>query len=245
MILQEIADIHSHILPGVDDGASSVEESLEMFRLLATQGCTDVIATPHHHPQRGHADVHEILEAKRKTELAINTSEIKITLHTGMEIYYEEDTVERLKAGNLLSLADSPYVLVEFYHSVLLQVMEHAVYSLLEAGYWPVIAHAERYHCVLRHPEYVERLVNIGAYIQVNADLFAVWPSAEMRKLRKYLLKNRYLHFVATDAHNAGTRAPRLEQTMKYLEHKVPGLAQEILHVNPQYILRGEILRRF
>ena len=107
-------DIHSHILPGLDDGARSEELSLRMLKMAEDDGITDIIATPHFHYRRGHATPVQIRETASLMQRKAKEAGLKIKIHTGNELYYTHELLETVKAGDALTLADSDYVLLEF-----------------------------------------------------------------------------------------------------------------------------------
>ena len=151
-------DIHSHILPGVDDGASSMKESLHMLSMARRQGITDVFATSHYSKAFPNRDPEKLRRLRDELMSRANRpvkgpdGKIKrrqpIRIWTGQEIFYSNSVIRLLEEGKLLTLADSNYVLVEFMPSVPYSEICTAVRNLSRAGYAPVVAHAERYRCL-------------------------------------------------------------------------------------------------
>lgn len=177
-------DIHSHILPGVDDGASSMKESLHMLSMARRQGITDVFATSHYSKAFPNRDPEKLRRLRDELMSRANRpvqgleGKVKckrpIRIWTGQEIFYSNSVIRLLEEGKLLTLADSNYVLVEFMPSVPYSEICTAVRNLSRAGYTPVVAHAERYRC-LRKGKRVEELIDLEALIQMTLipeDLF-------------------------------------------------------------------------
>lgn len=153
----KFVDIHSHMLPGVDDGAANITESLQMLQEAYKSGTKDVILTPHYHPAKHYIDLpRQRVSFKKLKKYMGNDSGFRI--YDGNEIYYSDNTIEMLKNGMLATLAESCYVLLEFSLESEYSYIENSVRALHMAGYWSVIAHAERYSC-LRKPENIEELV--------------------------------------------------------------------------------------
>ena len=162
-------DIHCHVLPEVDDGAKNIEQSLEMLRIAAKDGITDIIATPHFHYRRGHASPEEIRRKVQELNAASRKDGVNITVYPGNELYYTHELLEKVKAGEALTLADSDYVLLEFSPDVEKSKLQRAVYKFLGEGYYPIIAHMERYEAFRKDREFTYTIEEMGAYYQINA----------------------------------------------------------------------------
>lgn len=190
-------DIHSHILPFVDDGSDGMEKSLSMLRKCMQEGVTDLILTPHH--RRTFVASREKLQAEfMALEEAKKQSGINVNLYLGQEIYYKNDTKELLNKGELLALNGSKYILIEFGFFEYRDVAE-AVYELKAAGYIPVVAHPERYtYFSLSDAQEVKEL---GGLIQVNAPSISGDSKKACLKKVKRLFKEGLVDFVSSDAH--------------------------------------------
>lgn len=237
-------DIHAHILPGVDDGASDWEEAGEMLNLAHEQGITHIIATPHYISGQDIGRLKEL--AKQLGEAAHSLSE-RMTIGLGQEVQYFEELPLFLERGEVLTLSRSRYVLVEFLPGDGYTRLFRAVRSLVQASYLPVIAHAERYGC-LRERGRTEELVKCGAYLQMNAgslgggifDRQSVWCRKEIRKGN--------IHFIATDMHGVLIRPPEMREAAGWMmqqERKgqgAGGMAERLLRQNQEYILRDSVL---
>ena len=163
-------DLHTHILPGLDDGASSWEDALEMAQMAVDSGVTVLAATSHSNlpHQREDIWVETYNRCLEKLKRLLVEEKIPLQLAAGMEIYASDDVVQKLKRGMLLTLNQTRYVLVEFPMNVpafkIYQVMDR----LLEGGYLPVLAHPERYHCVQHIRAHIYEWQQMGVVIQVN-----------------------------------------------------------------------------
>ena len=147
-------DIHCHILPDLDDGAASLEEALEMARIAAYSGVTDIIATPHF---RGEPEALEMIGdiSRRFVQLqeALERWSIPVRLHRGAEILCTPQTPALARQELLPTLGNTRYVLTEFYFNESFGFMDITLQKIAAAGYIPVVAHPERYDAVQWDPE--------------------------------------------------------------------------------------------
>ena len=229
-------DIHAHILPGVDDGARTMEEAVELAVMAAEQGIQTVIATPHYSRQGRQNDYGIIAE---ETEREIKKKIPEFTIFLGQELYYHEELEDRLLSGQALSLAGTEYILVEFDVNISYTQLKRAVRSLSGSGYIPILAHVERYAC-LRKEGLLEEIHRLGALFQMNYEsLDGRWYDREVRWCRKQI-KDRYIDFLSTDMHRTDYRAPAIKGALSWLEsHIDEGYAAELVRKNAMKILRA------
>ncbi len=239
--MQPTIDIHCHIMPGVDDGSPDTGTSLEMLRIAEKNGITHMILTPHHKPMHHNVSPeHNVLYRKKLLENA-RAAGIKVKLFSGNEIYYSDETMEELLRGEICSLAGSDYVLVEFHPSNPFKAIQNAAYRVQGAGYIPIIAHVERYADIVQHPARVGDLIEMGCYIQVNASSIMGRYGLGISHFTKKLLKQEQVHFVASDAHDAAGRAPKLLECRKFVEKKYgEDYANHLFCINPANVIRND-----
>lgn len=237
-------DMHCHVLPGVDDGSGSMKETLRMVQTAYKEGIRAMIVTPHYHPRRGMADAAVVREALRHVQSEVHKLLPDMRLYPGNEIYYRQDAKELLREGTLLTLAGSDYVLVEFsMGSVTPEQIADAVRDLQMGGYLPVIAHIERYDRLLGDVDAAMELVEAGAYIQVNAASVTGELGGNRKRYIRKLIKNDCVHFVGTDAHDTGARAPLMKKCASCLTRKFgEEVCETLLCVNPGLVLQNEII---
>lgn len=231
-------DIHAHILPRVDDGAKNEEISLKMLVQCAQCGITEVIATPHYIPWRTNVDPEKIKslcsELKQKLEIKHG---ITMDIYPGNEIYYSLKVVEDLKKGKALTLAGSRYVLVEFDPGVSYQTICRAVKDFRDSGYHPIIAHVERYGCMMR-PDRMHELKDMGVYYQVNVGTLQKSFFDKGCRFSKRYLKKEMIDFVASDMHDMKERSPMSEQKMRWMrKHLKPAYLKALLCDNSKKII--------
>ncbi len=233
-------DIHSHILPGVDDGSKSMEESLGMLKIAAQNQIDRVIVTPHNKAERRNVSVEGIHKRIHVLQEAMKEEGISIRLYSGMEIFYREGVAELLEEGRLCTLAGTRYVLVEFLPVEQFSYIRAAVDELAGNEYIPVIAHAERYECMASHLSNMDYVIERGALIQVNASSITGGMGWKIKQSVKKMLKEQMIHFLGTDAHDERKRIPQLSPCADYLYRKCSReYADALLWGNAEKMLDG------
>ena len=235
-------DIHTHILPGVDDGANSLEEAYEMALMAARSGVTALAATPHSNQLMGFPE-EELKKQKaafRQLQQLLNRENIPLQLFQGMEIWSSVDMTEKIKAGKLITLNHTPYVLIEFAFNEEPWWIEAIIEELKGIGLIPVIAHPERYFCVQDDPQLLYEWKKQGALAQMNKGSILGRFGREIERTAEILLKNRLFTCIASDAHHAYIRTTDMKELQYYLQRHFSLKEQErILELNPAAILRG------
>ena len=138
-----MTDVHCHVLPGVDDGPETLEESMRVLREAARQGVGALIVTPHFHPARYQVYASQIADGIGMLEDIIRKENLPLRLFPGQECYFFSDLIRYLDAGKVLTMAGTRYVLVEFDPGILFSGLRNAVRILISSGYYPMIAHYE------------------------------------------------------------------------------------------------------
>jgi protein-tyrosine phosphatase len=203
-----LIDLHTHVLPGVDDGARDDAEALAMLAAAASDGITTIVATPHAH----HVRAEQVMAGVERLIAAARDAGIKITLLPGHEARISADLVNRYNDGNLLTLNDTHWLLLECYlfDDWPIHLIERSVDRLRAAGLRPLLAHAERYPFVQRDPSALQSLIERGIPIQINAGSLFYRETDIERITAETLLRTRTAHVIASDAHNARYRPPAL-----------------------------------
>lgn len=209
MTLDGLIDIHCHILPGIDDGASDLEESVAMARLYAAAGFAAVVATPHFIPGTAWAaESRVIAELVAVVQARLDAEQIPLRVYAGMEIAFHKRLAERLPTGSLQPLAASGYYLIEPEFNGSQEDLLHTVRLLLDAGQRLILAHAERISAFQRNYDPLLRLAKQGLEIQVNSGSLLNAFGERCRKTAMELLANKCVHYLASDAHSACLRTP-------------------------------------
>lgn len=240
--MKGITDIHSHILFGVDDGADTIDDSIEILKQEYEQGVSNVILTPHYHMGRFMPRRTTILEHYEEIKKIAKEKIPNINIYLGNEILSCNEIVDKLDRERLFTLAGSNYVLVEFSVSAEYEEVENRIKEILNGGYIPIIAHCERYRCFRMafnkvHLFKIRHLVEMGAYMQVNVSAVYKRDKNFVYKLLDYDL----VHFIASDVHNTTNRGAHWDKCIKQLEKRYNDeFIQRILKENPKKILNGE-----
>lgn len=236
-------DIHSHILPGIDDGAENFKMSMEMLQIAQRNGIRAVILTPHHKPMHHNAKAEKIRALAGQLQEKAEQAGMEMKLYTGNEFYYSSEMVRTLEEGQACTMADSDYVLVEFGPMDGIEHIRRGIYQLLSAGYRPILAHAERYESVCRDVGRVEDLIAMGCYIQVNGGSILGHYGLGTKQIVRKLLKKQLVHFVATDAHTNGKRSPEMAECACYLEKRYgKEYMDRLLRINPSQIIANRYI---
>lgn len=236
-----MVDIHCHVLPGVDDGADFILESIRMLRMAVANGITDIIVTPHYKANHHSASPESIYKKLADLRESVEYRRIPIRLYPGNEIMYYSGVVEDLDKGKVLTLAETDHVLVEFKPGVYHEDIRRAMMEIWEAGYQPILAHVERYECMVRQPEYAIELSNMGIEIQTNYDAVMGGQGSAVRKCIQTLLDERVIDYLGTDAHNSTERTPQPGSCIAYLyKHYEKEYVEAITYRNGKRLIEIE-----
>lgn len=232
-------DLHCHILPGLDDGSASFEESLAMAAMAADHGIRRIAATPH--CVTGSA--REVLSSVAMLQELLNEERIPVRLYPGMEIFGTYDTARLLREKKLLTLNGSRYPLIEFAFHTDGEEETDILQSVIDAGFMPLVAHPERYSCVCNEPQLVNRWKRMGCLFQVNRGSLLGRYGYSAQQMGMALVRRGFATVVATDAHSAMVRTPRARDVYELLFQSVSPIAAEVLmERNPEWILQNKLL---
>lgn len=236
-------DVHSHILPCMDDGSRSVEQSLAMLRIAREQGITTIFATPHNMPGKGCPPAKLVLDNIALLRARAAEENISINIEAGTEYFYREEVLDILEADAGVTMGTSDCVLVEFDPMAETRYVTNAVRSILGLGYRPVIAHVERYANIMGNKAVLHDYKKMGALIQVNAASVTGDNGRHAGKDTGRLLKEGLVDFIGTDAHSDGHRAPYMEKCAKLLYRKCgKEYAGALLGGNAEYyMMKGTV----
>ena len=238
-------DTHCHILPMVDDGSSSLQESLNMIKIAYDDGVIAILATPHKNhpidfrPQKTAEESFELLRS------AVMDRYPDFELYLGAEFYITDDYLGVLEKNEReLVSASSGYILIEFDRGVRYQHMSDVVHELKVRGFRPIIAHAEMYGALTDSPENVYRLKDQGALIQLTAASIEGKRGSRITSFCEDLIKNSAVDFAASDAHGEQRRKPLLSSAYKKVtELAGKDAADRMFVINPQLMISGQEIK--
>jgi protein-tyrosine phosphatase len=232
-------DIHSHVLPRVDDGSDSMSESLEILKGLAEQGTTDIIATPHYVNGSTYMSPavynRQLLQA---LNYQLKQNKINIRVYLGNELYIDRDLAELIRKGYVSTMANSHYVLVELPMSGEFHDYDDIIYSLQYQGYKVILAHPERYHSFQKDFSRIEELVQQGILLQCNLGSILGQYGRSAKKTIKKLAKAKYIFALGSDIHRKRDYTEITRAQKKLSRYYKKDQFEEILVKNPSDILR-------
>jgi len=205
-------DIHCHILPGVDDGAPSLADSLEMAAMAYADGISTIIATPHANDEYPPLSAEDYLQRIANLQEEIDRIRIPLRILPGADVQIIESLVARVRARQILTLADTGrYILLELPHDIYVPI-DTLMAELKTMGTRAILSHPERNHGIQANLNLLEPLVERGCLLQVTAGSILGEFGREPQAVALQILKYRLVHFVATDAHSPRYRKPLLRQ---------------------------------
>jgi protein-tyrosine phosphatase len=233
-------DIHSHILPGLDDGARSLAEAVEMVRIAGVAGTTDLVATPHANFEYAFdpARVRERLDALRAA------AGPAVTLYSGCDLHLSPPNIEdALAHPTRYTINAGRYLLVEFPDVLISRTAAHDFARLIEAGMLPIITHPERNFLLHRRLDDLRRWIGLGCLVQVTAQSLTGRFGREAREFSLALLGDDLVHFVASDGHDPSDRPPRLDEAYRKVATRFGAArAERLFTTNPRATLTGDPL---
>lgn len=237
-------DIHMHVIPGVDDGSKNIVESLKMIDAAIEQGVTHIVATPHSYAFN-YMQYHAVLDSFVRLNNYVDRMQIPIVLMKGTEIacYCESanDVINKLNKGVYWSMNDSKYVLVEFnpfgYTSD--KYARDYIEMIHDAGYLPVIAHAERYPLVSL--DTLQYVIDINGIVQINAYSIVNESNVQTRERARLLLDRHIVGALGSDAHRLNHRPPIVKDGVKYIKENYEAeYVRYVLYKNVKEKIFGE-----
>ena len=233
-------DIHTHILPGVDDGSKNDVESLLMLKAAISEGIGTLVATPHRN-QRYVNEKPDILVQVNKLKQLAKENGLDVEILPGQEVRIYGELLADYSAGKLLTLGDhSSYLLVEFPFRQVPLYAEQLLHEMVQSGITPVIAHPERVLDFLENPEKLYKFVAQGALTQVTAASMTGYFGKKVQKFSHQLIESNLIHTLATDAHNLTDRSFSINDAYEEVRKKHGGKAVSYFKENAHLIIKDQ-----
>ncbi|MBT2694457.1 CpsB/CapC family capsule biosynthesis tyrosine phosphatase [Bacillus sp. ISL-55] len=213
-------DIHCHILPGIDDGAQSMEDTIKMARAAVDEGIHTIIATPHHKNSKYDNPKELIIPKVEEVNQALTSEGIDLKILPGQEVRLYGEVIEGIENNEILSLNHTQYVFVEFPSNHVPRYAETLLFDLQLKEITPIIVHPERNQEIIERPEVLYNLVKKGALTQVTASSVSGHFGKKIRNFSFQLIEANLTHFIASDAHNVGSRGFKMAETMDIIQSK-------------------------
>lgn len=234
-------DVHSHLIPAVDDGSRSIEETMQMIKEAKEAGFTDIILTSHYLSNYYETEANVLRLWTEQLQKVINQEQININLYPGNEVYICENIDELIKNDIICRMANSKYLLMELPMSTEIRYLKSVIFTLESMNIVPIIAHPERYSFIQKDPEKALELKEQGCLLQCNfASLIGLYGK-DAQKAIKILLKNDYVDFLGSDCHKPYTIYKEMDSIIKKLKKVIPEeKLYELTEENPRKILENK-----
>lgn len=235
-----LIDIHCHLIPGIDDGAETWDDTLAMARMAVTDGLRDVIVTPHQLGMFFQNDAVRIRRETRRLAEFLRSHQIPLRVLPGADVRVEAELVAKIRSDEVLTLADRrKHVLLELPHELYFP-LQPVLRQLRGAGIVGILSHPERNRGLLANRELLIELVREGCLTQVTAGSLVGTFGAAPREMAEWMLSRRLVHFVATDAHGPTQRRPLLSRAfLRVVEQTDYPTALALFSTNPAAVVAG------
>ena len=237
-----VIDTHVHILPGIDDGPSTIQESLALAQQLVQEGVRMAVATPHYNDEFPQRSAQEIQACVQELQQQLDLHTINLQLFVGHEVLIKPGLVEDIQMGRLATLNRSRYLLLELWNGAWIPETERTIFNLRAHGYIPIIAHPERHYAIQQDAMNLAKLIRMGALAQITIGSLIGMQGKTARHCAETLLKKKLVHCLASDAHGAHRRSPHILEGLNHAQ-KLLGRerVEHMVGVVPSMILRNEL----
>ena len=212
-------DFHSHIIHGVDDGAKSLNMSLEMLKIAENEGVEYICATPHFITEEFEISRSEYIEKLDKLVTASREESFNIKILSGLEIYMHPNLPKLYKEKKIWGINDSEYLLIELPMGQFPMYTEDVFYELMLLGAKPILAHPERNLKIMKNHDLIINLINQGVMMQINAGSLLGDYGKEIKKTAQEFLKSNMIHILVSDGHNIKSRKTKLKEAYTMVEN--------------------------
>ena len=233
-------DIHCHLLPGIDDGSPDWETSLAMARMAVADGTRTIIVTPHQLGNFSQNRGEPIRQLTSQLQQVLRQHEIPLEISPGADVRIEDNMIDLLGSGEVLSLGDKcQHVLLELPHELYFP-LEGVLADLKRRGMTGILSHPERNHGILREPELLSPLVDSGCLMQVTAGSLMGTFGPQSQQLAEWMLSQGLVHFIATDAHGTTSRRPLMKRAFEQVASLAnTETALDLCVKNPALVAQG------
>ena len=240
-----LIDIHCHILPGIDDGAKTIEDSIDMAKTAVADGITTIIATPHHQNGRYINGKSSIIERIKEVNDQLTQHNIPLTILPGQEPRIYGELIEDYQKDEILTLNNGgKYVMIELPSSQVPRYTEQLLFDIQLQGLNPIIVHPERNAQIMEQPDILYNFVKKGALTQVTASSVTGHFGKKIQKFSNQLIEANLTHFIASDAHNVNGRTFRLSEAYDLIENQYGVDMIYFFTENAQYLVDRQMVDR-
>ncbi len=208
-------DIHNHIIWDVDDGAKTIEDSIDMAKIALEDGIKRIVATPHFMEDSYHADKDKIIEKIKILNNTLKEQNIDVEVLKGNEAFITVDIVEKIENKDILTINDSKYILVEFPLMNIPQNSERIINNIMKRGYRPIIAHPERINSVVNNPSILIPFIEMGCITQITSGSLLGLFGEKIKKTSEEMVRRNMVYVISSDAHNTRSRKPKISRAYR------------------------------
>ena len=235
-------DLHCHILPGIDDGAKTPKDTLEMLEFAISEGITAVTATPHYNSEYQN-ERPSILSKVKEVETLIRENNLPIQILPGQEVRTTGELLEDFQAGKLMTVAgNTRYILVEFPSSHVPHYAERLFYEMGLKGLQPILVHPERNSGIINNPDLLYKFISKGVLSQVTASSVSGHFGKKIQKLSFQIIDHNLTHFIASDAHNITSRAFKMQEAFEIINNRYGVAKASQFQKNAKCVINDEAI---
>lgn len=235
-----MVDIHSHILPKIDDGSQNLNMTYEMLRRCSDDGVKKIVATPHYY--YGSADFRKVRAMVRMLNRLLYKQNLDIKIFHGQEIYLTENILKEYEKKKIGTINDSRYMLIELNMDSFSHTMLNMIYELRLRDIVPIIAHPERYNFILKKSDIINDLIKEGCLFQINSGSIEGKFGWKVKKRAKILMRHNIYSFIGSDAHNSNKRKTGIKKSLKLLK-KMNVDCADFFESNSERLLNNNIIK--
>lgn len=237
-------DLHCHILPGIDDGARSWEDSLLLAEAAVAEGITHLLATPHHLNGKFVNEKGSVLRLTEELQQKLDQNNIELTVFPSQEVRVSGDILSGIENDEILFTDEmNRYLLVEFPTMSIPHFTQQLFFQLEQKGITPVIVHPERNQVIIDDPNALLEFVERGALAQVTASSYVGVFGKDIQELSRQLIEANLVHILSSDAHNTRGRSFHMKEAFMLLEKDFGSTKAQSFHQNAKDILNGDMVQ--
>ncbi len=214
-----MVDFHSHIIHGIDDGAKSLEMSLEMLKASESEGVEYICATPHFITEEFEISHEDYFEKLNRLILASREENFNIKILAGLEIYMHPNLPKLYREKKIWGLNQTEYLLIELPMGQFPMYTEEVFYELMLLGAKPILAHPERNLKIMKNHQLIINLIDQGVLMQMNAGSLLSYYGKNVKKTAEEFVKRNMIHILGSDGHNITNRDTRLKEAYDRVKH--------------------------
>lgn len=234
-------EFHNHLIPGVDDGAQNIEESIALAKALVEEGVTHTVVTPHHLNRKYTNYAEDIRRQTEELQEALDGANVPLQVFPGQEVRIHETLIDSIDRGEIQFLDENgQYMLLEFPTTSIPTYTEDLLYELKHRGIIPIIAHPERNHIIQEEPNRLYRMIGMGALSQVTAASVAGIFGKDIQEQSLDFLDKNLAHFMGSDMHDLGYRRAYIQDAHKVIAKELGNDFIDVLQLHTKHVINGE-----